>query len=164
MNKNSLLNYIGWILAAVIFVLLILAGDKLRNLLDPEFAMVAEPAADCDLRQETCKTSLADDKHVLFSISPKTIPLLKPLTLTTELQGIEARKVEVDIVGLNMEMGYNRPVLLAVSENTFSGAATLPVCTLDRMEWEARVMIYTKNDQVYLVPFRFYTSRDQAAQ
>jgi hypothetical protein len=97
---------------------------------------------------------------VVFSINPTTIPLLKPLTLDVQLEGFTANKVMVDIIGLNMDMGYNRPQLSIKNSQHFSGSTTLPVCTLDRMEWEARVIIETPDSGNYLIPFRFYTERD----
>jgi hypothetical protein len=160
MKKVLTIKQLWWLLAAILFLLLLLAGNKLRGLLDPEFSRIAEISPQCDLRQKSCKTSLSATEHVLFSITPTTIPLLKPLMLDVQLEGFTANKVMVDIVGLNMDMGYNRPQLTTNNPQHFSGSTSLPICTLDRMEWEARVMIETQDDGNYLIPFRFYTERD----
>jgi hypothetical protein len=51
--------------------------------------------------------------EVSFSISPTDIPILRPLVLQVKTEGIEVLNVEVDFIGIGMEMGFNRSRLEA---------------------------------------------------
>jgi len=158
--KSLSLRSIWWLLALVILVLLLLAGNKLKQVIStPTFTQIGTTNTDCDLRQQACNSAFSDEKVVRFSLSPSDIPLLKPLQATVELKGIQAEKVVIDVIGLNMDMGYNRPQLANNGDNTYIASLILPVCTLERMEWEARIIVYTPDDEVLMAPFRFYTFR-----
>ena len=93
---------------------------------------------------------------MIFSINPHDIPLLKPLQLTVEMEGVHAIKVEVDFIGIGMDMGYNRSNLDRIDKSHFSGESILPVCAHSKMDWEARVLLYTEKGMI-MVPFRFFT-------
>lgn len=111
---------------------------------------------DCDLRAGACVTRVSDDTEVSFSIKPRTIPVLEELQLAVTVTGYPVDKVEVDLNGLGMNMGFNRVKLDSLGNGDFSGTAQLSVCTLDIMEWEAKVLLYQKED-VTVVPYRFIT-------
>ncbi len=83
--------------------------------------------------------------------------MVAPLQLAVRLQDIQANRVEVDFSGVEMNMGFNR-VELNRDADGFSGKAMLPVCVWDAMEWEAQVLIHTR-DGLVSVPFRFVTVR-----
>jgi hypothetical protein len=93
---------------------------------------------------------------VTFGIEPRSIPVVKPLTLSVEMEGLEGERVEVDFAGVDMEMGFNRPQLSASGEGRYSGPGMLPVCVREVMEWEARVLIHTQSG-ILAAPFRFTT-------
>lgn len=112
----------------------------------------------CDLHLAPCVTSLPTGGKVQLSISPKNIPLVKPLHLEVKLTDIQADSVEVDFVGLNMNMGFNRPQLNAKGAGQFEGNGMLPVCIRRSMDWEARVLVNTDNG-LLVVPYRFTTSQ-----
>ena len=102
------------------------------------------PAEDCDLRHGACSQAVAGGELV-FSISPTDIPLMKPLRL------------EVEIRGLNMDMGLNRTRLERTGEDGWRGETILPVCSRRTMQWEAAVQIETEGR--FELPFRFSTTR-----
>lgn len=148
-----------WIVAGLLFLALIaVAVYKFQPLLHPEFAAVAPVDPDCDLRAGPCVGRLPDGTEISFSIEPRSIPLVKPLQLRAEVNGVAAQGVEVDFIGLNMEMGFNRSRLKAEGDGIFSGNGVLPVCVLTVMQWEARVMVRTEQGLI-AAPFRFSTSR-----
>lgn len=95
---------------------------------------------------------------ISFEIVPRTIPILSPLRLDVEIQGLDVRSVEVDFVGVEMKMGFNRIALTRMQPSHYAGQATLPVCASSRMTWEARVLIQTP-DGLLAAPFRFETTR-----
>ncbi len=112
----------------------------------------------CDLRQAACNSRFASGHQVTLSIAPRDLPLMTPLTLRvkSDLPGI--RQVAVDISGRNMNMGYNRPALEKDVDNHYRGTGILPVCSADRMDWEARVML-TTDSGLKTAPFHFSTFR-----
>jgi len=73
-------------------------------------------------------------------------------------EGADVSSVEVDFVGVGMNMGYNRPALNKIGEGQFTGEATLPVCVRRKMEWEARVLLHTP-EGIIMAPFQLYTLR-----
>lgn len=146
-------------MAGVLFLALIaVVIYKFQPLLNPELAAVAPVDPNCDLRAGPCVGKFPDGTEISFSIEPKTIPLVKPLQLKATVRGVSAQSAEVDFIGLNMEMGFNRSKLRADGDGSFSGSGVLPVCVLTRMEWEARVMVRTERGTI-AAPFRFDTVR-----
>ena len=125
-------------------------------LMNPDVTDSATADSDCDLRAGPCTSSLPGGGSISLSITPDTIPVLKPLTLEVTLDGLEAGSVEVDFQGIDMNMGFNRSRLDPHGEGIYSGTATIPVCIRDAMEWEARVLARTDKGLV-AAPFRFIT-------
>jgi len=161
---------IAWLLAVVLFVLVLLAGQKLLRLVSnnpQDFDYVALADERCQLGQQTCYLSLPKGGQVGLVVTPKDLPLLTPLEWRVSLDKIKAKQVVLDIVGLNMEMGYNRTTLtqdVNHADNvhlsqSFRGQALLPICTLATMEWEARLLIETHDQKRFLLPFRFQTEQ-----
>lgn len=101
-----------WILAAVLFfAVAAVAWHRVGPLLYPDVALVAAVAGGCDLRAGPCTASFPDGSEVTFEIRPHRIPVAQPLLLRAEIRGIEARRVEVDFAGVDMNMGFNRVAL-----------------------------------------------------
>ncbi len=146
-----------WVAAGLLFAALTAAAVyKVWPILFPEIAATAPLNPDCDLRAGPCTVEFSQGGKVTFGIVPETIPVVKPLTLNVALEGLEAERVEVDFAGVDMEMGFNRPQLNATGAGRYSGPGMLPVCVRSVMEWEARVLIYTKSG-IMAAPFRFST-------
>jgi hypothetical protein len=149
-----------WIVVSLLFLALIaVAIYKFQPLLNPELAAVAPVNPKCDLRAGPCVGKFPDGTEVSFSIDPRTIPLVKPLQLKATVDGVSAHGVEVDFIGLNMEMGFNRSKLKPEVDGGFVGSGVLPVCIMTVMEWEARVLVQTERGLI-AAPFRFNTVRD----
>lgn len=74
------------------------------------------------------------------------------------MEGLDVHMVEVDFAGVGMNMGYNRHMLSAQSDGSFSGEATLAACITKSMTWQASVMVTTDKIKV-VAPFRFVTSK-----
>ncbi|MCG8084447.1 MAG: hypothetical protein AB2735_03875 [Candidatus Thiodiazotropha taylori] len=154
--KSNLLLWgaLGLLMAALTLV----AIYKAWPILFPQISQSAVVDPSCDLRKAPCRSSINNEVEVGFSIEPREIPLVKPLKLAVEIAGVEVDRVEVDIAGVDMNMGYNRVVLQAVAEGQFEGEGMIPVCLMDSMEWEAKVLITTKQG-LLSAPYRFVTVR-----
>lgn len=113
----------------------------------------------CQLTQGPCTLSLDTERSVALEIRPQPIAAAVPLQLTVNTKGIKTEGVEVDFVGVDMHMGFNRFALRRVDDNRYQGEGLLPVCVSARMEWEARVLVDTPQGRLS-APFRFAIDRD----
>ncbi len=156
MNKTTL------IIALLLIGIAAVVGYKLDKATQKNVDMLAVIDSDCNLRDGPCQAELPSGGSIEFEIAPRSIPLMKPLSLTVSVRDIEVTAAEIDFVGIGMNMGYNRPQLKQVSSNRFEGSTTLPVCILQRMEWEARLLLKTDKGTV-MAPFRFYTNKSPAS-
>lgn len=138
--------------------LVLVASYKAWPVLFPEVSVEAPLDPDCDLRAGSCTSKLPGGARISLAIKPESIPVIRPLRLDVKIEGIDADKVEVDLAGVDMNMGFNRVALEREGAGMFSGVGSLSVCVRDRMEWEARVLI-TTGKGVLAAPFRFITLR-----
>lgn len=130
------------------------AGHQLSPLLMPKTDVSGVAETGCDLNQFPCSAKLPDGGHLVFSISPRPVPFLSPLTLEATVTGVSARKIEVDFSGATMNMGFNRGELTASEPGHFVGGAALPVCVTGKMSWIATVIVETDRQRI-AVPYRF---------
>lgn len=146
-------NYLIDILILLALGVLGVLGYKLAPLLTPR-TDVSLPVSTCDLGKTPCSIALPGGGQIEFAIDPRPIPALKPLRLLAVVSGAEVRKIEVDFAGVDMKMGYNRPVLEEIGEGRFSGQANLPVCITGKMQWQATVLADT-GKEIVAAPFIF---------
>ncbi len=116
------------------------------------------PYSACDLRAGPCVSVVPTGGTIALGIEPRAIPLIEPLTLTVELAGIDAIGVEVDIVGIGMNMGPNHTALKSMRKGRYSGVTSLPVCIRRAMEWEARVTVFRSARSRMIARYRFITT------
>ncbi|QGU32300.1 hypothetical protein [Thermochromatium tepidum] len=124
------------------------------SVLYPSASWVAPLDPHCDLRAGPCEVRFGGGGRVRLGIEPRTLPVAAPLRLKVELSGLEAKAVEVDFVGVEMYMGFNRVTLEPLGTGRYAGNGMIPVCTSKRMTWEARVLLHTP-DGLLAAPFRF---------
>jgi len=144
--------------ALILVAVIVVGGLYIWNQTPANIVATAPLDAHCDLQAGPCESRFPGGGRVLFSISPQPIVGLKPLQLKVRAEGLSPQAVEVDFRGLGMNMGFNRPRLQKDSAGEYSGTGILSVCILDRMAWEATVLVSTR-DGVYAAPFRFETIR-----
>jgi hypothetical protein len=153
-------NRIG--IALLLFCIAAVVAYKLHNAAISSVELLAESDPECDLRKGSCSAALIGGGGIEFAIEPRSIPVMKPLRVSVKVSDIEAESVEIDFVGRGMEMGYNRTRLEKRSAGYFEGAAILPVCVLQRMPWEARLLLESDRGTI-MAPFRFYTEKSSSA-
>lgn len=144
------------LLSLLILIGLIGLSYQLKSKVLPLPTLTIAPDPTCDLKTTLCTSVLPKGEKVSFAITPKDIPLLHPLTLEVITEGIKVSKVEVDIAGLTMDMGYNRTTLNTTTKNNFKGSTTIPICIRNKMDWQASVLLQT-NQGLISVPFHFQT-------
>jgi hypothetical protein len=113
---------------------------------------------DCDLHQSTC-SSQQGKASASLQFSPQPIPIAKPLQVEVILNQIDTTKLELDISGINMYMGYNRVTLQA--DNTqphhFKGQTMLAFCTNEVMHWQITLLAHQADGSVLQIPFKLET-------
>jgi hypothetical protein len=129
-------------------------GHQFSPLLMPKADVTGVVEPGCDLQRRACPATLPDGGRLEFSITPRPIPFLQALRVEVTITGIEARKVEVDLAGETMNMGYNRSELSATSAGRYAGEMSLPVCVSGGMTWAATVIVQTDRQRI-AVPYRF---------
>ena len=142
-----------------VIALLTLSGSSLSGCEQspPENTQLWAMSETCNLHQETC-TSELEGRSVSLKISPHPIPIARPLGIEVSLDNIEAEKVELDISGMNMYMGYNRVPLTATKQpGHYIGTSMLAFCTNKKMEWQITLMIHQKDGSQIQIPYRLDT-------
>lgn len=149
-KKNFLID------ATVLLALVVIgaAGYWFSPLLLPTADVAATADAGCDLHRQACGAALPDGGRLELSITPRPIPMVRPLSVDVRVSGIDVGKVEIDFVGIDMNMGYNRPQLTPAGVGRFTGSASLPVCITGSMAWQATVLLESGRRRIS-VPFRF---------
>lgn len=81
---------------------------------------------------------------------------MQPLELQLLADAPALDRADISIRGLNMDMGILAFKLPDAIKGGFAGEGILPVCSQERMEWEALARLHTQ-DGFILVPFTFST-------
>jgi len=111
----------------------------------------------CQLDKQGCALQ-SPQGRIQMQILPRPVAVMQPLQLKLESSVRNIKSIRIEISGLNMDMGTLPFILSRQSEQIYQGKAMLPVCTNNRMHWQARVYIETA-DGLLLAPFQFYTTR-----
>lgn len=150
MNKKILIDVIGILLIALVVVV----GYKFSPLLLPRVDVVIQPDPACNLQRQSCAVKLPSGGSVELSMAPRPVPMVKPFEVQVATSGFAPTRVAVDFAGIDMNMGLNRPQLVAHGNGRFSGQVTLPVCITGVMEWQATMLIEAGSERI-AIPYRF---------
>jgi hypothetical protein len=151
-SNRRLLEIIGILL----LVLMVVLGYRLAPMLAPVSDVTVNPENGCDLQRQSCLARLPNGGSVVLSLMPQPVPLARPFKVEAQISDSAAEAMEIDFSGIDMNMGYNRNVLVDQGKGRFLAEATLPVCVTGRMNWLATLVITTKGQRI-AVPFKFVT-------
>lgn len=129
-------------------------GYKLSPRLLAKADVTAAALPGCDLNRSACAADLPAGGRVELDITPRPLPLVKPLQVVVSVTGVVADQVDIDFAGLSMAMGYNRQTLSADGQGRYRGQTMLPVCVSGRMVWQATLIIDSGRQRI-AVPFLF---------
>ena len=152
MNKKILIDLIGLELIALVVV----AGYKLSPMLLPKADVTVQPDTACNLQVGTCGVTLPAGGKVELTMGTRPVPLVKPFEVQVTTSGFSPSRVEVDFAGIDMNMGLNRPELVARGEGRYVATVTLPVCITGHMDWQATVVIESGSERI-AIPYKFST-------
>lgn len=93
----------------------------------------------CDLHHSECTIKLDKQQVITLSITPKHIPLMKPLTFKVTTQNVNATTLQLKIYATNMNMGIHKFTLKKVALNHYEAIGTLPTCIVGDMIWNAEI-------------------------
>ena len=156
-TDKKLSGNLWFIVLLLLFVVLLVAAYKFKQGMMPTIIATVELDKSCNLRKSSCSLALPNGGKVDFAINPNDIPVLRPLELSVIGHDATFSAVQVDFVGVDMDMGYNRSTLEKKDKSHFTGKAVIPVCVQSKMEWEARLLLQTDQGLI-MAPFRFYTT------
>ena len=147
-----------WTAVVLVGLTLVLAASyKLKDQLITPVITTITVDKSCTLEEGTCMALLSNATTVRLEITPKDIPLLKPLAMKVTVEGSNATEVEVDIVQLGREQSaFNRSKLTLIKDNQYLGSSVLPICSRSKVQWEAKVLMKIGDDSI-VIPFRFHT-------
>ena len=146
-----------WLYVTIAILLLPIAASVYLSVSDSDIKTTAALNTSCDLHHGPCQSVFLGGGKVTLSIEPRPIAALKPLHIRVLTEDIDASSVAVDFRGVNMNMGYNRPQLKQAGPGQYTGTWVLASCGLERMVWEATVIIETAKTKM-AAPFRLETS------
>ncbi|AGA35369.1 hypothetical protein TVNIR_3741 [Thioalkalivibrio nitratireducens DSM 14787] len=114
-------------------------ADRLLPGRGADTAVIVEPR-DCDLAARTCLTPLPSGGTLRVAIEPRPIRHLEPMNVEVAFSELDPEWVEIDLSGVEMFMGYQRPRLERIAPGHYRGEAVLPACTGERMTWAVTVL------------------------
>lgn len=110
----------------------------------------------CNLHEQSC-TASQGDAEVTLKISPHPIPIARPLGIEVNSKNLQITKMELDISGINMYMGYNRVELKSTKPDRFVGTSMLAFCTNQKMLWQITLMIHLADGSQIQIPYQLET-------
>jgi len=104
---------------------------------------------DCQLERAPCEAVGKEQQHISISMTPKPLPLMKPITTQLEVRGFEdIISARFQVEGVNMFMGYQHAMLTASQTksqaHSLSGSFMLPICSNEVMHWKGTLFIQTR--------------------
>ena len=113
------------IVAVLLIAVITIGAIHVHRRMNPEIIAVAPLDPGCDLQRGNCISYLPGRGGIEIEIAPRPIQASAPLQLTVRTPDLKPESVEVDLRGLGMNMGYNRPVLERGADGYFRAQGNL---------------------------------------
>ncbi|MCU7834354.1 MAG: hypothetical protein KZQ83_03790 [gamma proteobacterium symbiont of Taylorina sp.] len=157
MNKSFYQQFRLLIGLLIIMIIIIFIKKYYLSHTDDSSIEIAAIDKNCNLHKDSCTTLLSNNRSITFSILPRNIPLLKPLKVQVQIHNINAQAIQIEITGINLDMGRFRTRLKDIGDSLFQGMSSLPVCSKKIMKWQAMVSVKTEQN-IISAPFHFETT------
>jgi len=112
----------------------------------------------CSLQEEACSVTLDDGSDISLSITPRPIPLMKPIKLVVKTKGINLDNLNLKVYATNMNMGLIEKSLKKTAKDSYEGKITLPRCIVGNMIWSVNI-IANKPTKSVGATFEFKTGK-----
>lgn len=154
----------AWLVALLLVATAWMLAERYLDGGAPADLAVVQPGK-CDLNAGPCSTPLPQGGEVRLAITPRPVSMLRELTMELKLDDTahaaleEPDALELDLAGVEMYMGFQRPRLEHTGDGLYRGTTTLPICATESMTWAATAMP-ASTPEASFVQFRFVTTRD----
>ncbi|WP_019595155.1 hypothetical protein [Thioalkalivibrio sp. ALM2T] len=155
-----------WLVAILLLATAWVLADRYLDTGGSGDVTILQPG-ECDLNVAACTATHPAGGTLTLEIAPRPVPMLQPLALTLDLDATarthlgHPEALELDLAGVEMYMGFQRPRLEHAGDGRYTGETTLPICTTEAMTWAATVMPAGDPDAAR-VQFRFVTRRSHS--
>lgn len=142
MQKNRKRFYLLFGIQSLIIIIIgffFLTDFNDFSFFDKDDTIFIEQSKRCDLHKNSCTITLNVTQKITFSITPKHIPLMKPLTFEAIGKGIDATELNLKIYATNMNMGIHNFTLTKKGKNIYTSSGILPTCIVGNMIWNAEI-------------------------
>ncbi len=102
----------------------------------------------CNLHVKACEVRLKDDSLITFEVSPKPIPLMKPLHFKIIAPSLTLPFIELKLFATNMNMGFHTFKLLEKEKGVYEGEGMLPTCVVGNMIWQTNLIINHPHESI----------------
>lgn len=135
-----------YVLVFIILIASYFVGGQLKNLNTDNTDSIRLENKACDPVKNECLVVNKEEK-IYFGINQKP-SALKPFSVTVRLSDYEANSVYVEFYMIDMDMGINRYKLKPDQQGVWTANVVLPVCSLSRTKWVARLNINNESKRI----------------
>ena len=121
-----------------------------------ENIQVVSDTKKCALHLNKCKASLSKKKFITLEATPKPITHNQVTTFRVVTSDDKIIPIEIDFVGINLNMGYLRPQLKKIGKNTYNAQIQIPFCEEKQMQWKVQVIFQNSNNKTQKQAAVFY--------
>lgn len=115
----------------------------------------------CDIGKGPCVVRTAEGEEFELELGPAPVTIEKELTLKVRTTSTHFVPMEADFEGVELSLGYIRPVLTEVGEGQYEAKVTLPLCELPAMRWRVHLIAKeTQGPQLSALTFSFHTVKE----
>lgn len=110
----------------------------------------------CNLKESACQVTIQDGTLFELEVTPKAIPLMKPLTFTLKSPNQKLAGLKLHIYATNMMMGDYELPFTHMGNGVYKATGLLPTCPVGGMKWNADLEV-EKINKVIGARFQFET-------
>lgn len=111
-------------------------------------------APKCDLNKKSCEFKVQNEQFSIELANTEVRPQYENKFLIKSKNNVEQKliPVEVDIEGIDLSMGFNRPSVTKQTDH-YASEFTLPICELKKMNWKATVIFKDQKNNYSAVQY-----------
>ncbi|MBE7412383.1 MAG: hypothetical protein L6Q54_14830 [Leptospiraceae bacterium] len=109
----------------------------------------------CDLQKGKCEFEISKENTIWLEFFPKPIVPNNKHRAILHIQNLEWTPKEIDFIGVDMEMSFNRPEWKRKSPHEFTTDFVIESCASGEIRWKALVLLQNNDNKLYGIPFYF---------
>lgn len=122
-----------------------------------EKILITEDKSRCAADLKECRIQLPAQQWMSLDLTPRPVLVNKAIQFKVRVSDSKIIPEEIDLIGVNLNMGYLRPKFKKIDETTYIAEFDLPFCEENEMRWQAVVHYRTieKPDKISGALFNF---------